>query len=56
MQTTSDERGILNNFASEPKLYYAEYPSTAQQRQYKLLGVVSIFLTAAVFAIAIAVS
>ncbi|MDJ0678091.1 MAG: ssl1498 family light-harvesting-like protein [Calothrix sp. MO_167.B42] len=56
MYTTSDERGILNNFASEPKLYYAEYPSTEQQNQYKILGVVAMLLVSAVITIAFTVS
>jgi hypothetical protein len=56
MQTTSDERGILNNFAREPKLYYAEYPSQEQQRQYKLLGSVGIIVVIAVVMVALVVS
>ena len=56
MYTTSDERGILNNFANEPKLYYAEYPSTEQQNQYKMLGAVAMLLVFAVIAIAFTVS
>ena len=56
MYTTTDERGIQNNFASEPKLYYAEYPSTEQQNQYKLLGAVAMLLISTVVAIAFTVS
>lgn len=56
MYTTSDERGILNNFAREPKLYYAEYPSTKQQNQYKILGAVAVLLISTVVTVAFTVS
>jgi hypothetical protein len=42
MYTTSDEKGILNNYAKEPKLYYAEFPTKAQQSTYAFQGVVAI--------------
>ena len=32
------ERGILNNYATEPQFYYGEYPNQEQQRQYALQG------------------
>jgi hypothetical protein len=49
MYTTTDERGILNNFATEPKMYYSEYPSAKQQRRYAFQGAVAtLFLTALV--------
>ncbi|MDJ0618285.1 MAG: ssl1498 family light-harvesting-like protein [Calothrix sp. MO_192.B10] len=56
MYTTTDERGILNNFAREPKLYYAEYPSVEQQRQYKFLGAAAVLLLTAVVLVAFTVS
>jgi hypothetical protein len=34
MYTTTDENGILNNFACEPKMYLAESPSKKQKRNY----------------------
>jgi hypothetical protein len=34
MYTTSDETGLLNNYATKPDLYYAEYLSLEQQKQY----------------------
>ncbi len=34
MYTTTTQDGLLNNYAAEPKLYYAAYPSLHQQRQY----------------------
>lgn len=31
-----NENGTLNNYASMPKMYYAQYPSLEQQRKYAL--------------------
>jgi hypothetical protein len=56
MYTTQDERGILNNYAIEPKVYFAEYPSPEQQRQYLLIGSLAVILVTSLFAIAIGVS
>ncbi|MEH1918675.1 photosystem II assembly protein Psb34 [Nostoc sp.] len=36
MYTTTNEDGILNNYAAEPKMYYAEYPAIWEQRKYVL--------------------
>jgi hypothetical protein len=36
MYTTVNEDGILNNYATEPQVYYAEYPAIWQQRKYLL--------------------
>lgn len=54
MYTTSDERGILNNFATEPKMYYATAPNPREQRNYAIQGLfaalfVSLCVTAAFF-------
>ncbi len=49
MYTTINEKGILNNYATEPKLYYATYPDTEQQRHYAFqAAVASLFVTALV--------
>jgi hypothetical protein len=56
MYTTQDERGILNNYASEPRMYFAEYPSSAQQRQYMFQGALAIALVTTLFGIALTVS
>lgn len=42
MTTITDENGILNNFAKEPKMYYAEPPSFQEKRGYVLWGLVAI--------------
>ncbi|WP_404784544.1 photosystem II assembly protein Psb34 [Altericista sp. CCNU0014] len=56
MHTTQDERGLLNNFAVEPTLYFAEVPSREQQRQYWIQGVAAIAFVGTLLGIALAVS
>jgi hypothetical protein len=56
MYTTTDDRGILNNYATEPAMYYAEYPSPQQQRRYAFLGTAAILLVSSFVLTALAVS
>jgi hypothetical protein len=35
---TVDDEGLLNNYAIEPEVYPAAYPSPPQQRKYILMG------------------
>jgi hypothetical protein len=56
MYTTQDERGILNNYATEPQVYFAEYPSSEQQRQYMFQGGLAIILVTGLLGIALSVS
>ena len=56
MYTTTDERGILNNFATEPQMYYANYPSLWEQRRYLFQGGVATLLLTTLVLIAFAVS
>ena len=51
MATTQDERGLLNNFAKEPKVYQAAEPTPQQQRFYLLTGTLSALLVVGVVAI-----
>jgi hypothetical protein len=53
---TTDDRGILNNYASEPKVYFAEYPSAEQQQRYALQGAATILLVALLVLTAFGVS
>ncbi len=56
MYTTTNESGILNNYATEPKISYAEYPSQAQQSRYAFqAAIATLFVSFLVFT-AIAVS
>jgi hypothetical protein len=49
MYTTQLDNGILNNYAVEPDLYYAVYPSPEQRRNYALKGAIAtLFVTALV--------
>lgn len=45
MYTTNSE-GILNNYAAEPAMYFAEYPSPEQQQRYVLQGAVAFVFVA----------
>jgi hypothetical protein len=56
MYTTQDERGILNNYASEPQMYFAEYPSPEQQRLYMFQGALAIGLVTTLLGIVLTVS
>lgn len=53
---TINEEGLLNNYATEPAMYYAEFPSTEQRRQYAFQGAVAAFFVIATFLTALAVS
>lgn len=53
---TTDDRGILNNYAVELPIYYAEYPSEEQQRRYALQGAVAILLVGLLMLTAFSVS
>ena len=56
MYTTSDEKGILNNFATEPQLSYATPPSPSQQRAYFFQGAMAAVLVTATVLVSLAVS
>ena len=56
MATTQDERGILNNFAKEPKVYQATEPTAKEQRFYLITGTLSALLVVSVVAISFVVS
>jgi hypothetical protein len=56
MRYITDDRGLLNNFAAEPTVYFAEYPSSQKQRQYVLQGAVATVVVALTILTAIAVS
>ncbi|NEP11815.1 MAG: ssl1498 family light-harvesting-like protein [Symploca sp. SIO2C1] len=53
---TYSSSGILNNYATEPQMYYAVYPSPEQQRRYALLGGYATLFVTALTLIALAVS
>lgn len=53
---TTDDRGVLNNYAIEPAMFYAEYPSPEQQRRYKFQIALASLLVSALMLTALAVS
>ncbi len=47
--TTQVDNGILNNYATEPKMSYAEYPTVYEQKRYfKQAAIASILVSALV--------
>jgi hypothetical protein len=47
MQTRQLDNGTFNNYATEPQLYYASYPSSSQQEAYKMQGAWAVLLVSA---------
>ena len=54
--TTQLDNGILNNYAVEPEMTYAEYPGFYQQRTYLKQGAVAALFIAILGLISFAVS
>ncbi len=54
--TTQLDNGILNNYAVEPEVTYAEYPGFYQQRSYLKQGAVAALFISVLFLISFAVS
>ena len=55
MYTTTNENGILNNYASEPEIYYAQYPSPEQQERYALQGAIALLFVGTLFLTALSI-
>lgn len=53
---TVDEEGLINNYAIEPDISTAQYPSVWQQRQYLFWGACASLFVFVILGIAIAVS
>jgi hypothetical protein len=56
MYTTQLDNGTLNNYAVEPKITYAEYPTIYEQRRYLLQGAFATLLVIALILTSLAVS
>jgi hypothetical protein len=54
--TTQLDNGILNNYAVEPEVYFAAYPSSEQQQRYALQGAFATLLVSTLVLVALAVS
>jgi len=55
MYTTNNE-GLLNNYAVEPAVYYAEFPTEWQQQRYAFQGAIATLLVALTILTAVSVS
>ncbi len=53
---TIDDKGILNNYAVEPPIYYAQYPSPEQQQRYLLQGATAILFVSVLVLTAFGIS
>ena len=56
MLTTIAETGRLNNYAVEPEMYFANYPSLYEQRRYWQQGGLALLLVSTVTLVAVLVS
>ena len=56
MITTIDETGVWNNYAAEPDMYFAEYPSEEQQSKYMVQGGAAVLLISSLLMVALAAS
>nr|ADN16082.1 conserved hypothetical protein [Gloeothece verrucosa PCC 7822]ADN16083.1 conserved hypothetical protein [Gloeothece verrucosa PCC 7822] len=56
MYTTVNEQGHLNNYATEPDMYYAEYPAPYQQRRYLLQGIFATLLVTTLVVVSLVIS
>lgn len=56
MYTTTSENGILNNYALEPRMYYATYPSFIEQRRYLRQGIVALTFISTLILTAVVIS
>ena len=56
MYTTVNEEGILNNYAPETSIYYAEYPTVWEQRRYAFQGAVATLFVGLLILTSLAVS
>ncbi|AFY34589.1 photosystem II assembly protein Psb34 [Calothrix sp. PCC 7507] len=55
MYTTINEDGVLNNYATEPQVYYAEYPAIWEQRKYVVQGVFATLIVTTLVLVALSV-
>ncbi len=56
MYTTVNEEGILNNYATEPDMYPAIFPSPEQRRNYALQGAIATLFVTSLILISFVVS
>lgn len=54
--TIQRDNGILNNYAVEPEVYFASYPSPEQQQRYTVQGALATLFVSTLILVALAVS
>ena len=54
--TTQLDNGTLNNYAVEPKMSYAEYPTVYEQKRYLKQAAIASLLVSALFFVSFVVS
>ncbi|GBF81907.1 photosystem II assembly protein Psb34 [Aphanothece sacrum] len=54
--TTQLDNGLLNNYAAEPKTYYAQYPAPYEQRRYVIQGAIATLLVTTLIVISAVIS
>ena len=54
--TTQKDNGILNNYAVEPEMTYAEYPGFYEQRSYLKQGAIAALFVTSLIMISFIVS
>jgi hypothetical protein len=54
--TTQLDNGILNNYAVEPEMYFATYPSAEQQGRYVKQAALASLLVASLLFVSLVVS
>ena len=54
--TTQLDNGTLNNYAVEPQMSYAEYPSLYKQKRYLQQAAIATFLVSALVFISFVIS
>lgn len=56
MYTTVNENGVLNNYATEQNMYYAEYPTKEKQSQYAIQAAFATLMISTLLLVALSVS
>ncbi|MBD2355968.1 ssl1498 family light-harvesting-like protein [Tolypothrix sp. FACHB-123] len=56
MYTTINEDGVLNNYATEPQMYYAEYPAIWEQRKYVIQGIFASLIVTTLVLVALSIN
>ncbi|NEP59076.1 MAG: ssl1498 family light-harvesting-like protein [Symploca sp. SIO2G7] len=53
---TVDQEGLINNYATTPEMYEANYPSPHKQHKYFIQGAIAIFFVSLLVSVAFVIS